>query len=206
MTKIARPGSEGNVRLLKQYGGGSEPPRQSYPKGYATGGAVRGDNPSLSEGLSASGSAAKPSLARSGRKAPKGKKEAKTNINVVVMTPEKGEKPPMAPADMPIAASPMPPPPMPMPPPGAGPGGPPMPMRAKGGRVVKDDEAQDKAMVKAAVGKHEAARHPGEPKTKLATGGPAKEPTTKGMLAEGGYQGGGGGAMGRLEKAKKYGK
>ena len=92
---------------------------------------------------------------------------------------------------------------------------PPMPMRAKGGRVEKrDDASADKAMVKSAVHKHEKAQHPGEPMTPLAkggratraTGGPVKEPTTKGLVAEKGYQGGGGGAVGRMEKAKAYGK
>ena len=80
-----------------------------------------------------------------------------------------------------------------------------MPMRASGGRV-KDDEKQDKAMVKGAVHKHEKDMHPGKPMTKLATGGPVKEPTTKGLVSEKGYQGGGAGGVGRLEKMKAYGK
>ena len=313
-SKLARPGSEGNMRLLKAYGGGSTPPRQHY----ATGGAVKGDNPSLAEGLAAGGSPAKASLARPGRKMPgKGKKDAKTNVNVVIMPKGEDGKPPMPP---PGAMAGLPPPPMPpgppMPPPGAGgpPGGPPPPMMRKaGGRVnkaeggevdddpvpsylrdrmrdkkdsarmhevlagsagvgaamdptmvgkallgtvaglgaasgwaerksakdlkrgakafektglpgrpsrdpdensgarksggrVNDDAKADKAMVAKGVHKHEAAMHKGKPMTKLATGGPAKEPTTKSMLAEKGYQGGGGGAMGRLEKIKKFGK
>ena len=41
---------------------------------------------------------------------------------------------------------------------------------ARGGAA---DVKQDKAMVKAAVQKHERARHPGEPMTKLAEGGMA---------------------------------
>lgn len=203
--KLARPGSEGNTRLLKQYGGGSSPPRQSYAgvKGYATGGAVRGDNPSLAEGLAASGSPAKPNLSRPGRKMAgkgKSKKDAKTNITVVVAPNGKGdEKPPMpmpVPVPGPSAGPPMPP--MPMPPPGAGPGGPPMPMRAKGGRVNHDDAKKDKAAIKAAVHKHEKHDHPGKPLTKLSVGGPAKPPK--------GFDAGAGGAEGRLEKARKYGK
>jgi len=205
--KIARSGAEGNTRLLAQYGGGSKGPRQ----GYATGGAV---NPSLDEGLAAAGD--------SGMKPMKGdkadKKSAKTNINIIVNGPDKATPVPVA---GPPAPMPMPPPP-PMPPappmgasgmgppmggPPMGPGGPGLPMRAKGGRVEKHSDAKfDKAMVKTAVGKHEAAKHPGIPKTKLSTGGPANPPTEKGMLAEKGMQGGGGGAIGRLEKLKAYGK
>ena len=137
MTKIARPGSEGNIRLLKEYGGGSTAPRQHY----ATGGAVRsGDNPALDEGMSASGEASRPNLARAGRKMKsKDKKEAKTSINIVVMGKDKDAAPPV-PGPM-AAAGPMAPPAMPMPmkppmgPPMASPDGPPMPMRASGGRV-----------------------------------------------------------------------
>jgi hypothetical protein len=36
----------------------------------------------------------------------------------------------------------------------------------------KKDLAQDKKMIKAAVGKHEKAMHPGKPLTKLKAGGP----------------------------------
>jgi hypothetical protein len=80
-----------------------------------------------------------------------------------------------------------------------------MPMRAKGGRVMKhDDAAMDKKLIDKEIHKHESGMHPGKPMTKLATGG--KAPTTSGMLAEKGFQGGGGGAMGRLEKKKAYGK
>lgn len=229
--KIARPGPEGNTRLLKEYGGGSKGPRQSY----ATGGAVKGGNPSLAEGMEAApiakldGPKGKPG--KSTKKSDK--KEAKTNVNVVIM-----QKPDAA------GASGLAPPAMPMPPPGPVPGGPPMPpMHAHGGRVkredisakdaaakqktmhtspgklakggaVHSDAAQDKKMIKAAVHKHEKGKHPGSKLTpfcgggmaKRAVGGPVKAPTEKGMLAEKGYQGGGGGAIGRLEKAKRYGK
>lgn len=220
----ARPGSEGNTRLLKAYGGGSKPPRQHY----ATGGAVKGENPSLDEGMEAAPIADLGDEKPSKSKKDKGdKKDAKTSINIVVM-PKADAAPPMPP---PGAAGMSPPPPMPMPPmppPGAGPGGPPMPpMRASGGRVsskdqatkhdvtgtsyakggkVHSDAAMDKKAVKRAVHRHEAGMHPGKPMTKLAKGGPAKEPTTKSMLSEKGFQGGGGGAMGRLEKIRAYGK
>lgn len=200
MTKIARPGSEGNMRLLKEYGGGSTPPRQHF----ATGGAVRsGGNPALDEGLSASGEAARPNLSRPGRKAKKDKDKAKTNINIVVMGKDKDAAPPI-PGPM-AAAGPMPPPAMPMPmkppmgAPMAGPDGPPMPMRKAGGRVENhDDAAMDKKMIKAAVHKHEEHDHPGKPMTKLSMGGPAKPPV--------GIDDGAGGGKGRLEKIKVYGK
>lgn len=117
--------AKGNDRLLKQYGGnaGSSPMARQH---YAKGGAVKGGNPSLDEGLSASGSPAKPSLARPGRKAPKkGDGKKGTSVNVIIAQapkPDMGGLPPMAGAG-----------PMPMPPPG--PGGPPMPMRKSGGKV-----------------------------------------------------------------------
>ena len=131
--KGVRTGAEGNNTLLKSYGGGSSAPRQ----GYATGGSVGSlnkDGPALSEGLAASGAPAKRSLARPGRKIGKGagkKKDAKTNINVIVAPSAPKEA---GPGPMPPMAGPPPGGP-PMPPPGAGPGGPPMPMRASGGRV-----------------------------------------------------------------------
>lgn len=164
MTKIARPGSEGNMRLLKQYGGGSTPPRQHF----ATGGAVRsGGNPALDEGLFASGQAARPNLSRPGRKAKKDKDKAKTNINIVLMGKDKDAAPPAMPPGGPMAAAgPMPPPPMPMPmkppmgPPMAGPDGPPMPMRANGGRV-SDGERQQMSDAGAAAGRKMSGR--GEP-------------------------------------------
>ena len=128
--KGVRTGAEGNNTLLKSYGGGSSAPRQ----GYATGGSVGSlnkDGPALSEGLAASGAPAKRSLARPGRKIGKGagkKKDAKTNINVIVAPSAPKEA---GPGPMPPMGGPPPGPPMP--PPGAG--GPPMPMRASGGAV-----------------------------------------------------------------------
>jgi len=203
----ARSGADGNMRLLAQYGG-----HRSGRRAFADGGAV---NPSLDEGLAAAGdSDMKPSKDKGE------KKTARTNINIIVNG--KDPAPPTGAAGMaPPPPMPMPmPPPMPPAPPMAGPPGPPMgpggpmmgpggplPMRASGGRVDKHADAKaDKKMVKAAVGKHEAAKHPGKPMTKLSVGGPAKAPTEKSMLAEKGFQGGGGGAIGRLEKIKKFGK
>lgn len=130
--KGVRSGAEGNRSLLKQYGGnsGSGPAARQH---YASGGAVKGGNPSLNEGLSAAadGKPAKPSLARPGRKMPgKSKsKGGKTNVNVIIaQAPDKGAMPPA------LGAGPGGPPPMP--PPGPPPGGPPMPMRASGGRIA----------------------------------------------------------------------
>ena len=213
MSKIARPGYEGNMRLLKAYGGGSSPPRQSY----ATGGAV---NPALDEGLAAASDvgADKPSKGKD-----KGKKESKINVNVIIAGKDKDAAPPMPPPTG--AAGLAPPPPMPMPPmappmgmpPGGPTGGPPMPMRAKGGRVPAAF-AKNVAEPKATNDKGKAAKKsPLDPSAPMvmskggngkpfATGGPVKAPTESGMLAEKGMQGGGGGAIGRLEKAKKYGK
>ena len=51
---------------------------------------------------------------------------------------------------------------------------------ARGGAA---DMKQDKAMVKAAVQKHERAKHPGEPMTKLARGGMAECAMAKGGMA-----------------------
>lgn len=217
----ARSGAVGNTRLLAQYGGGSKGPRQ----GYATGGAV---NPSLDEGLAAAGDSGSGMKPMKGDKADK--KSAKTNINIIVNGPDKTAPVPVA---GPPAPMPMPPPP-PMPPappmgasgmgppmggPPMGPGGPGLPMRAKGGRVnpFEDISPKDKAAkpsvmgtspgkAKTPVGKHEAVMHPGKPRTARSVGGPANPPTEKGMLAEKGFQGGGGGAIGRLEKIKKFGK
>src|ERR1700674_869363 len=147
-------GNVGNTRLQKTYGAGSGPLRDSYPKGYATGGKVSADGPALKEGMEADGKPAKVSLARPGRKMG-GKAgehgKGKTNVNVVVMG-----HPPGAPG-MPGAGGPMPmpppgaggPPPMPPPPMAMKPpmpaGGPPMggppggmpPMRARGGAVAR---------------------------------------------------------------------
>lgn len=177
--KSVRSGAEGNTRLQKQYGGGSTPPRQHY----ASGGAVKGGgNPSLDEGLSAAGSPAKPSLARPGRKmaGKGGKKDGKkgTNVNVIIMG--KGGPDAGAPPMPPMADAGGPP----MPPPG----GP--PMRASGGRVSKSDAA-----VKIAA-KEESRKGGG--KVCRSVGGPAMPPR--------GFDGGAGGARGRLEKIKKYGK
>ena len=51
------------------------------------------------------------------------------------------------------------------------------------------DVKMDKAVVKKAVHKHEAAMHPGKPKTKLAKGGGIKirgtGAATKGLMARG---------------------
>jgi len=196
MTKIARSGAEGNTRLLAKYGGGSEPPRQSYAKGYATGGIVKGDNPALAEGMGVAGAPAKMSTSRPGRKMPgrvgKGKdaKKAGTNVNVIIVPKSDDKGMPLAMKD---AGGPPMPPPGPMAGPG-GPGGPPLPMHKHGGRV-HGDAAKDKAATKAAVHKHEKAMHPGKPMTKLAAGGPALT----------GFDAGAGGGKGRLEKVKKYG-
>lgn len=173
--------AKGNDRLLKQYGGnaGSSPMARQH---YASGGAVKSGNPSLDEGLAAAadGAPAKRSLARPGRKAAGKKKEAKTNINIVVAAKPDAPKPDM---------------PMPMPPPGAVPPGPPpgpmppVPMRANGGTVGKYARGGRIAN----LGKY---AHGG--KIKKAEGGPAY-----GLKND---DGGSGGARARLEKVKMYGK
>lgn len=234
-SKIAPSGAQGNMRLLKAYGGGSTPPRQAY----ADGGAV---NPSLDEGLSAAGDMGK---SRPGKgKDGKDKKEAKVNINVIVAAKDKDAAPAPAPTG---AAGLAPPPPMPMPPPapmaGPPPGpmpGPGMPMRAAGGRVKREDggsvkkssegwpdpitsgrelvgsfgrlgklgkamfskpEERDRLLDEVKKEQQETKERTGS-KAFRANGGPVKAPTTKGMLAEKGHQGGGGGGVGRLEKIK----
>lgn len=187
--KGVRQGSEGNTSLLKSYGGGSTGPRQ----GYATGGSVglKKDGPALAEGLSAAGTPAKPSLARPGRKISKGKKkEAKTNINVIVAPSAPKEGPPPMPA---MAGPPGPPP---MPPPA---GGPPMPpMRASGGRVDAD--------CKDAVHKHDRQMHKGQGLTKLRIGGKVCRAPGGPVMGLKNKDGGAGGAEGRLAKIKMYGK
>lgn len=160
--KDVRSGSEGNKTLLKQYGGTSG---AADRKGYATGGSVSGmnkDGPAMAEGLSAAGAPAKRSLARPGRKiAGKGKKkEAKTNINVIVAS-----SPPKEPPAPPMPPMGGPPPGPPMPPPGAG-GPPGMPMRAAGGRVDACKEA---------IHKHDKQMHKGQGLTKLRIGGKVKK-------------------------------
>lgn len=211
--KEARSGAVGNTRLLKSYGGGSTGPRQHY----ASGGAVKGlnkDGPAMAEGVSAAGEAAKLNLGRPGRrmggklpmKKPSTKGSKGTHINVIVMGkggPGDGAAAPAGPG--PGAMPPMPPPDMSAGPP---PGGPPMPpMRKHGGRVDKDDEKQDKAMTTRMVHEHEKHMHKGQGLTKLkkhggriarSVGGPAKPPR--------GFDAGAGGAKGRLEKIKEYGR
>jgi hypothetical protein len=61
-------------------------------------------------------------------------------------------------------------------------------------------------MIADAVHKHEKHDHKGKPMTKLSVGGPAKAPTTKGIVGKKGFQAGAGGGAGRLEKMKAYGK
>lgn len=186
-TAGAPPGSHGNCRLLKEYGGGYSPPRQSYPAGYANGGAVRGHvrrangGPAMAGGLSdmpaPEGGSAPPRLDRPGKKKSKDKKGG-THVNVVVMPkdagpPMPGGLPPMPPGAGPVP--PMPPGPPPPMPPMAGPGGPggpgPMPpMRARGGPVMSksEDEAEDKAMIEKAVHEHDKQKHKGQGLTKIA--------------------------------------
>jgi len=132
-------------------------------KGYKSGGAVHADEAEdkklikkmIGKSLHADGEKSKhrmdrPKRAKGGRVG-KGKHNAKTIVNVIAGGhPAGGAVPPMPAPPMGIAPpGAMPPPPMgakpPMPmPPGAGagmpPGGPPMPMRAKGGRVKNADD------------------------------------------------------------------
>lgn len=191
MKSIAKSGAIGNTTLLKKYGGHGET-RQTYAKGYATGGAVKGyaTGGAPSGSMDTDGAPAKPSLARPGRKMGKGKAMAKkggTNVNIIIAGKgDGGDKPPMMPPGPPMDAGPMPPPP------GAGPGGPPMPMRAKGGRVT--DAKEDKSMVAKMIHKHEKEDHKGSPMTKFQAGGKVR------MIKDGA-----GGGKGRLEKIKAYG-
>lgn len=195
MKDIAKSGAIGNTTLLKKYGGSGET-RQTYPKGYATGGAVKGyaTGGAPSGSMDTDGAPAKPSLSRPGRKMGKGKKpdakKAGTTVNIIIAGKgEGGEKPPMMPPGPPMDAGPMPPPP------GAGPGGPPMPMRAKGGRVSEAKEAkEDKPMIAKMIHKHEKEDHKGSPMTKFQSGGKVRQ-----------IKDGAGGAAGRLEKIKAYG-
>ncbi len=196
--KPARPGSEGNTRLLAQYGGGSKGPRQSY----ATGGAVSG-NPALDEGMEAAPIAKTGEKSKSGKKDRGGKKDAKTNVNVVIMSKPDAAPPMPGPSGMVPPGPPMPPPGPPM---GGPPGGPPMPMRAHGGRVKREDiSAKDAAAKQRTMGTSPGKLAKGGSVCR-AVGGPVKAPTTKGIVAEKGFQAGGGGAAGRLEKIKAFGK
>lgn len=207
--------AKGNDRLLKQYGGnaGSSPMARQH---YATGGAVKGGNPSLDEGLSAAadGAPAKRSLARPGRKVAGKKKDAKTNINIIVAgAPGKADGPgaPPMPAPGPMAG-----PPPPMPPPGGPPGGPPMPLRANGGRVAGVAQFAKGGKVKSFVpfGKKTTKADEASKIAKKETDGAAPFATGgKVKRAEGGSVHGlkneDGGAMsgsGRLAKIKMYGK
>ena len=114
-------------------------PSRDGAKGYATGGKVADGDMMMAGGMPAKGR-----LDRGGRKKPDAGKKG-TNVNVIVMPKDGGgdKGAPMPPSDMPAPPMAGPPPPMPMPPPGAGPGGP--PMRAKGGRVMKNMMADAKA-------------------------------------------------------------
>ena len=129
-------------------------------KGYAKGGAVKGDASIGKQALSlhakehkalhAEGHESKhrmdrPKRAKGGRVGKKSKGNGKTIINVITGGHPAGGAPPPMPAGPPMGiagpppgAMPAPPmaakPPMPMPPPGAG-GPPGMPMRARGGKV-----------------------------------------------------------------------
>lgn len=202
--KDVRGSAVGNTSLLKKYGGSGEP-RQSFATGGAVKGYANGGNPALSEGMSASGSPAKPSLARATRKAGKGKsKDSKkgTHVNVIVA--------PQPPANAPPPGPPLPPlgpmdgggpPPMgpPMMPPGGTPPGPPM-MRASGGSV------SEKKITKA-VHAHDKQMHGGKglTKLKLRKGGDVCRADGGSVHGLKNSQGGAGGAAGRLAKLKMYG-
>lgn len=143
-TDHIRKASDGNTRLLKEYGG--TPGR----KHFAHGGHVHSDEKEdkklvkhmvkgaclkKADGGMVDGESSKGRLDRPGRKM-KGKDAKKgTNVNVIIMSgKDNGPTPPPG-----MGAGPAMPPPPPKPmmpaPPMAGPGGPPMPMHKHGGKV-----------------------------------------------------------------------
>ena len=144
--KLRKLGAQGSLKAARK--------AEHAPRQYADGGIVGG--------APIDGGNAKPRLDRPmGKKGAPGskgapKKGAKgTNINVIIMPKDGGGDKGMPPLPPPGAGpGPLPPPGPPGPPlPPPGPGGPPMPMRKFGGSVKHKDEAEDKAMAKAAMGK-----------------------------------------------------
>lgn len=119
--KLHRLGAMGSLKAARK--------AEHAPRKYASGGAVMDDAGPV-EGMAAKGRLDRPGRSKMSKKGGKDASKKGTTVNVVIASGG-GPKPPM-----PMAG---PPPDMPMPPPGAGPGGPPMPMRAKGGRVSKAD-------------------------------------------------------------------
>ncbi len=215
-------------------------------KGYAKGGAVRGEKGLVGkvlaahkaehEALHAEGKSSKhrmdrPKRAKGGRVG-KSKGNARTIVNVITGGHPAGgavpPPPPMGIAGPPPGAMPAPPmaakPPMPMLPPGAGmtPGGPPMPMRAKGGRVNQGSHVWEEGKhagtkVQHSDGKGTANRpenlNRGKPVTFksggrvrsfYARGGKIESP--QGVANETRLPGGSGGGEARLVKAKRAGR
>jgi len=185
-------------------------------KGYATGGAVHGDEAQdrklvksmLREHERSEGEG----RARGGR-APKG-----TNVNVI-MSPSNGQAVPPPPMPMagPVAAPPMPPPRPPMaPPPGAGmvpPGGPPMPpggpIRSTGGRTgyksggavpgpAWNEGRRNGTQVTHAPGKNDLKDMNRPPVITKATGGAVEHPMKGGRAPH--LPGGAGGGLARIAK------
>lgn len=166
-------------------------------KGYATGGVVTDsdDGGDPIDGVSAKKSMSKPGRMKGG-KGDKDKKSKGTNVNVIIMGKDSGPQAAAMPPPGPPPGPPRPPMAPPMPPPGAGPGpggpgGPPPPMRASGGRVMSDAK-QDKKMISGMIHKHEKNEHGGK-LTKFKRGG--------GVLKGDGA----GGGLGRLAKMRAYG-